>query len=201
MQETDIRETTPNEIEKDNLKKIIKQTFPLLFISLIGSLFAGLILGGMEETLKTIPGLIVVVPAVLDMRGNIYGALGSRLSTGLHQGLIEPKLIYERNLIVAISAALFNGGVVSIVLGASAYLTLNILKIKVISLFELIAITFLSGITSGLILTVIVLISLFIGFKKGIDPDNLVGPVVTVSGDIFSILILFLVAKLIIGGI
>src|SRR5207245_5038631 len=58
-------------------------------ISSVGHLTAGLTLGAITHTLQLLPGLIVLVPAAIGMRGNIFGALGSRLGTAMHSGLFE----------------------------------------------------------------------------------------------------------------
>ena len=44
-------------------------------------LAAGLILGSITGTLQELPGLLVLVPAAVGLRGNVFGALGSRLGT------------------------------------------------------------------------------------------------------------------------
>jgi len=186
--------------EVANVRHIFFETFPILFITMIGSLFAGIVLGGMEQTLEALPGLIAVVPSFLDMRGNIYGALGSRLSTGLHQGIINPEFNKNPNLIHAVSAALTNSVLMSLFLSIAAWMILTWLGFEVMSISVLVSITVVAGFLSGLILTIILLISVFLGFKKGLDPDNIVGPVMTISGDIFSVLLLFLVANML-GGL
>ena len=43
-------------------------------------------LAAMTGTLEQYPGLLVLVPAAIGMRGNIFGALGSRLATSIHAG-------------------------------------------------------------------------------------------------------------------
>src|SRR5439155_10194691 len=57
-----------------------------LLISSVGDLLAGLTLGGITHTLEALPGLLVLVPAAIGMRGNVFGALGSRLGTAIHTG-------------------------------------------------------------------------------------------------------------------
>src|ERR1041385_1578542 len=57
-----------------------------LLISSVGDLLAGLTLGAITHTLDQLPGLLVLVPAAIGMRGNIFGALGSRLGTAIHAG-------------------------------------------------------------------------------------------------------------------
>src|SRR6266487_1065344 len=60
--------------------------FVALLLSSGGDLVAGLTLGAITHTLQTLPGLLVLVPAAIGMRGNIFGALGSRLGTMIHTG-------------------------------------------------------------------------------------------------------------------
>ena len=60
--------------------------FAALLLSSGGDLLAGLTLGAITGTLESLPGLLVLVPAAIGMRGNIFGGLGSRFSTAIHTG-------------------------------------------------------------------------------------------------------------------
>src|SRR6266702_8002995 len=64
----------------------IRAGFIALLISSGGDLLAGLTLGSITGTLEALPGLLVLVPAAIGMRGNVFGALGSRLGTLIHTG-------------------------------------------------------------------------------------------------------------------
>src|SRR6187397_2116196 len=64
----------------------VRAGFVALLISSGGDLLAGLVLGSITGTLEALPGLLVLVPAAIGMRGNIFGALGSRLGTAIHTG-------------------------------------------------------------------------------------------------------------------
>src|ERR1044072_481355 len=64
----------------------IRQAFAALLVSSGGDLIAGLTLAGITDKLDELPGLLVLVPAAIGMRGNIFGALGSRLGTAIHTG-------------------------------------------------------------------------------------------------------------------
>src|SRR5205085_8298943 len=64
----------------------VRQGLAALLVSSAGDLIAGLTLGAITHTLETLPGLLVLVPAAIGMRGNIFGALGSRLGTAIHTG-------------------------------------------------------------------------------------------------------------------
>ena len=67
----------------------LKQGFIALGISSLGGLVAGFALGSMVNRLELLPGLIILIPAAIGMRGNIFGALGSRLGTLQHMGLFR----------------------------------------------------------------------------------------------------------------
>src|SRR5919205_1224745 len=64
----------------------VRAGFVALLISSGGDLVAGITLASIAGTLKELPGLLVLVPAAIGMRGNVFGALGSRLGTQIHAG-------------------------------------------------------------------------------------------------------------------
>src|SRR5436189_708269 len=64
----------------------VRAGFVALLLSSGGDLLAGLTLGSITGTLDSLPGLLVLVPAAIGMRGNVFGALGSRLGTSVHAG-------------------------------------------------------------------------------------------------------------------
>src|SRR2546429_7689909 len=76
----------------------VRQGLAALLVSSGGDLLAGLTLGAITHTLEALPGLLVLVPAAIGMRGNIFGALGSRLGTAIHTG--EFRISRRRETIV-----------------------------------------------------------------------------------------------------
>ena len=64
----------------------VAQSSAALLISIIVTLVAGLTLASSEERLAELPGLLLLVPAAIGQRGNVFGALGSRLGTAIHTG-------------------------------------------------------------------------------------------------------------------
>src|SRR3712207_9145424 len=62
-------------------KESLRQGFAALFVSSVGELVAGIVLAGIAGTLEELVGLAVLIPAAIGMRGAIFGAMGSRLST------------------------------------------------------------------------------------------------------------------------
>lgn len=179
---------------------IYREALPLLVVALVGGLFAGLVLEEILETVERFPGILVMVPVFLATRGNVYGALGGRISSGLHQGLIPPTFTWDDRLVNAITASFINGIGISIVIGFLTWLALLILGWQSAALYEFIAIMLLAGVATSIVLIAGLLALIFAGYKRGYDPDNLVGPIVTTLGDIFGMLFLLL-AILLVGAI
>jgi len=64
----------------------VRAGFFALLISSGGDLVTGLTLASITNTLTALPGLFILIPAAIGMRGNIFGGLGSRLGTQIHAG-------------------------------------------------------------------------------------------------------------------
>ena len=60
-----------------------------LVVAVVASLVAGITLATTTDTLEELPGLLLLVPAALAVKGNIFGALGSRLGTSIHTGVFQ----------------------------------------------------------------------------------------------------------------
>lgn len=177
-----------------------RETLPVLLLSAVGGLFAGLVLVGMEAELAAIPGLLVLVPALLATRGNVYGSLGARLGSALHQGLIEPYLSTGNDrLNTAVGAALANGVLVSVFAAVLAVVVLRAIERPVAGLGTLVAIALIAGVISGLLLTIAVVTVVFVGYRRGLNPDTLAGPVVTTTGDVVGIATMLVAARIVLG--
>ncbi|WIV68618.1 magnesium transporter [Natrialbaceae archaeon AArc-T1-2] len=177
---------------------IYREALPILLIALAGGLFAGIVLEGMVEELERFTGLFVMIPVFLATRGNVYGALGGRIASGLHQGLIPPR--FERNdrLVNAVIASFVNGIGISIVIGVITWLALLVLGWEdPAALYELVGIMLIAGLLTSVVMIVGLLALIFAGFRYGYDPDNLVGPIVTTLGDIFGMLFMLFAVTLV----
>jgi len=169
---------------------IYREALPVLVLALGGGLFAGVALEELLASVERFPGLLVMVPVFLATRGNVYGALGGRIASGLHQGLVEPRFEYDRRLANAVLASIINGIGISVVIGLISWITLQLLGRESAHVLELVAIMFLAGTLTSIVLIVGLLGLLFVGYERGYDPDNLVGPIVTTLGDIFGMVFL-----------
>ena len=172
-------------------KEMLKQSLPLLIFCGFGGILAGRTLGEMTELLKNIPGLIIIIPAIIALRGNISTTFGSRLGSAYHLGVIDAKNMWNEELKQNIIGSLILSILISIIIGFLAYTTSIIFFDFTPNPVKIILIVILAGILSGLILTLLTIVIIFAVFKRGYDPDNITGPALATFGDIITMLCIF----------
>lgn len=168
-------------------KANIREGLLALLICAVGDLIAGIILGKMTFFLETFPGLLVMIPGAIGMRGNIFGSFASRLSTNLHIGVISPKFELSEELNHNIFSSFVLTLVLSLFLGIIANLMCLLLHYPAMSLIDFILISVMAGIISNLIMLPITMIISFKSFQHGWDPDNITSPIIAAFGDLFTL--------------
>ena len=166
---------------------IIKEGLIALLICAVGDLIAGVILGKMTFFLEAFPGLLVVIPGAIGMRGNIFGSFASRLSTNLHIGLISPQFEFSEDLNYNIFSSFVLTLVLSIFLGIVGKIFCILLHYPSMELIDFILICTIAGIISNLIMLPITMFVSFKSFEHGWDPDNITSPIIAAFGDLFTL--------------
>jgi mgtE-like transporter len=176
----------------------VRQGLAALLVSSGGDLLAGLTLGSITHTLEQLPGLLVLVPAAIGMRGNIFGALGSRLGTSIHAGTF--RLSRRRDTVVGQNVA------ASVALTLSVSLALAVLAKAVavafgvqhtISIVDFVVISVVGGVLSSVIVLFLTLGVAARSASKGWDLDNVAAPLVTAAGDVVTLPSLFVATYLV----
>lgn len=166
---------------------VIKEGLIALLICAVGDLIAGIILGKMTFFLETFPGLLVIIPGAIGMRGNIFGSFASRLSTNLHIGLISPEFEFSEELNHNIFSSFVLTLVLSIFLGIVAKIFCILLHYQSMELIDFILICTIAGLISNLIMLPITMLVSFKSFEHGWDPDNITSPIIAAFGDLFTL--------------
>lgn len=166
---------------------VIKEGLIALLICATGDLIAGIILGRMTFFLETFPGLLVVIPGAIGMRGNIFGSFASRLSTNLHIGLISPRFEFSDDLNSNIFSSFVLTLVLSIFLGIVAKIFCLLLRYPSMDLIDFILICTIAGLISNIIMLPITMFISFKSFEHGWDPDNITSPIIAAFGDLFTL--------------
>lgn len=180
------------------VKSILRQSLPLLILCGVGEIFAGRVFGGMVHFLEILPGLIVLIPAIMGLKGYIDITLGSRLGSAVHMGLIAPGNIWNVETKENVFASLGLGIIMAVVAGILAHVTCIILGLPSIGIIKLIGIALLAGILAGVILAFLTIGIIILSFKRGYDPDNITAPLLATGGDIITLGCIFIITYFII---
>jgi mgtE-like transporter len=176
---------------------ILLQAMPVVIATSIGELFAGSILGKMHEKLDLIPGLIILIPAVMGLRGNIGTALGSRLSASLHLGIIRKKFAFNRFNMHNAGAGLSLSFTVSIIIGIFSKFACQFFGLPSIPLVNLLLIAILASIMASLMLIPTTVALTYFAYNNKLDPDNIVAPVIGMIGDVITVFVVFIAADIV----
>jgi mgtE-like transporter len=179
-------------------RRTLRQGIVALALSTCAGFVAGLVLGSITGTLEKLPGLLVLIPAAVGMRGTIFGAMGARLGTGVAAGLFEPTLrrgsLLSSNVVVGILSALLT----SFYLAALAKLVASAFgEEAVISFWDLVTISVIGGVLASSITLVVTIGIAVLSFHRGWDLDAVSTPMVTAIGDMVTLPALFLASLLV----
>jgi mgtE-like transporter len=174
-------------------KKIVKHGLPLLLVAVIIEIFAGQILQGRQELLIIFPVFLISIPVINSVAGNIGSVLGARLASGLHVGYVtlnfKDKEMHE-NLVYSLGIGFITYFILAIVIYLVALFG-NLAED--IALIEFVAIVVITGFLLVCVVALVSVLTAFISFKRGLDPDDMVAPVVTTVGDVMGIVFLFII--------
>jgi mgtE-like transporter len=161
-------------------------------------LAAGLILGSITGTLEDLPGLLVLVPAAVGLRGNVFGALGSRLGTLVAIG--EFRLSRRRDTevgqnLVAATALSFGLSLLLAVVAKGVAEAFNVRN--VISTADFVVVSVVGALIPTAVVMAITVGVAALGVRREWDVDNVSVPVVTAAGDMVTLPSLFLATYLV----
>ncbi len=169
------------EREFRGLKDAWKITFPALLLCTALDFVGGTFLGSyFDKLMRNYSILLVVLPGIMGLRGNIYGALASRFTTSLFLGEMRPSL-GERKV--------FEGLVLGILLSLLPVILLWFVGFFKVgkNAFEVLAILIASTIFVSVLLSYATAVVSIIPFRKGIDPDAVASPLITSIADLLTI--------------
>jgi mgtE-like transporter len=172
-------------------RRALGQGLVALVLSTAAGFLAGLTLAHLTDRLDRVPGLLVLIPAAVGMRGTIFGAIGARLGTANAAGTFAPTIrpdgVLHRNAEVAVITTLTS----SIWLALLARVVSAAFGHPSVSLWGLVTISVVGGVLgSAVILAATVALSVR-SFRRGWDLDSVSTPVVTALGDVATLPTLF----------
>jgi mgtE-like transporter len=167
------------------LDRDFREIFLSQMVSITGGLIAGTALAIYTDKLLLIPGMLILLPGFLEMRGNISGSFASRLSSGLFLGVVRPDRFWTKIIRGNLRASFLLAITVSLVLGLIAFA----FNFMILGAFTpaIILLPLIAGAIANAIEIPLTLFATLYLFRKGHDPNNIMGPFVTSTGDMTSI--------------
>jgi mgtE-like transporter len=178
-------------------RRTLRQGLVALVLSTIAGFVAGLTLAHITDTLEQLPGLLVLIPAAVGMKGTIFGAIGARLGTANAVGLFEPTLqrgsVLYRNVYVAVVTTFTS----ALWLAVLARLASAAFGMPTISIWDLATISIVGGALGSLLILAITLTISVLSYRRGWDLDSVSTPMVTALGDMTTLPSLFVATFLV----
>jgi mgtE-like transporter len=148
-------------------------------------LLAGFLIAYQLNVFRLSPWALALYPTLISTRV-ISGLLTGRLSTGLHLGTIYPRFSgntksFQKLMHAIIVLTLVTSLMVSVISLLFGYLLWGI----TIADFPAILSVMVSTLAVGLLFSLFTIKIAFISFKRGLDPDIVVYPVISTAGSIF----------------
>ena len=163
----------------------------------LGGLIAGFMIASQLGIFQLSPWAIAIYPAILSAKGVIGGLLSGHMGTALHLGTIHPrflkntksfyKLIEATIVITMVTSALMS--VISLVFGSIFW------GATFADFFDILSVV-VATMALGLILSFVTIEVAFVSFKRGLDPDIVVYPVMSTVADVFITICYILVLNL-----
>jgi mgtE-like transporter len=176
----------------------VRAGFFALLISSGGDLVTGLTLASITNTLTALPGLFILIPAAIGMRGNIFGGLGSRLGTQIHAGTFRVSRrvdsVFGQNVAAAILLSLSISAVLAVL---AKVVSGAFVSTPTISVVDYMVISVIGAILSSIVVLVITVAVAAFCARRSLDLDNVAAPIVTAAGDIATLPSLFLATYLV----
>jgi len=169
-----------------------RETLVALALLAFSGVVAGILLGKNTDRLEELPGLLLMVPAAIALRGNIFGAVGARLGTAIHAGTyslsFRPASVVGENvvgslllnLVMSVALAIM-GKAFAVVFGVA----------DSISTAQFVAISVTGGVLSSAVVLGVALLLATLSVRYRWDPDNVTVPLVTSAGDVITLPALF----------
>jgi len=173
---------------------IIQRGLPVLTITCVMGIIVGQILNARENSLISMPAILILIPSLIKIGGDTGSMLGARLSSAFHMGLGDR--IY-RNPVVhnSVIAASIVGLVSSVSVSVLVFIASRLMGFGMpfITLLEISLIAVVIELTVVYSATVAIA---FASHRFGMDPDDTVIPFIASLGDLVGVIGIFIALNL-----
>jgi mgtE-like transporter len=161
-------------------KKTIREGTALVILSSLFGSVNGVFLSDLTDIFQKRPGLIALYPALTNMLGNIGSITGSVTTTNLALGYVESfkeEIQQGMKRILRIETVAV---IMHVVAGTVAYIIKSPFGA---SLSFLVSTALITNLSSFFFISILAFVVAFLAFNRGLNPDNVVIPVITSTSD------------------
>jgi mgtE-like transporter len=168
---------------------IIQRGLPVLTVTCVMGIIVGQILNTRENSLLSMPAILILIPSLVKIGGDTGSMLGARLSSAFHMGLgdrIYRNPVVHNSVIAASIVGLVSSVSVSVLVFIASRLMgfgmpfITLLEISVIAV--VIELSVVYSATVGIA---------FVSHRFGMDPDDTVIPLIASLGDLVGVMGIF----------
>ena len=178
-------------------RRTLRQGLVALVLSTVAGFIAGLTLSGIGDTLQALPGLIILIPAAVGMRGTIFGAIGARLGTTNAAGTFEVSFRRDGVLYQNVYIAVVTTFASSLWLAVLAKIAASAFGEPSISIWSLVTISVVGGALGSVFILLVTVGLSILSYRRGWDLDSVSTPMVTALGDMVTLPTLYLATFLV----
>ena len=121
------------------------------------------------------------------------------MGSAVHLGLIDMDRVFNVETRINVASSIVLSTVMAAFAGVAGYLAI-VMSGGSTSLWRLVSVSLLSGTLAGVLLALMTVGIILFAVKRGLDPDNITGPVLATMGDLVTMVCLF-GSAILIGGI
>jgi mgtE-like transporter len=163
----------------EGIGPIVRENISLLIpLSILGTL-AGLTYSFHLDALVTIAVFLILIPPFTGCLGSIGGILGSRLSTGMHTGELNPSFLPERGVVHHFIISYLYTLILLPLLALIAHGAAVLMGLNSPGLGMLVIISLAAGLVVMTLVNGVAYVTASLSFRYGLDPDNFGIPVIT----------------------
>jgi mgtE-like transporter len=150
-------------------------------------ILAGTVIESRLARFVALPGLLIIIPPLISIAGDLGGVLSSRLSSKLHLGVVSPKIIPEGPALLDASLVGVSGLGIFLYIGVVGLMLSDLTAKAHPGPLAMIG----STVTTGLIVTLVAIpVAYYIAVitaRFGMDPDNHSVPIITSAMDLVGV--------------
>ena len=179
------------------VRAIMRAALPVLLVLTLVEIGSGLVLGSFESDLLRYPTLLVLVPVTIGTAGNLGSVLAARLSTAFHLGTLSfspDDDLLAGNAVATVLLALS----VFPVIGVGAWVLTSLTVGAVLAPGTVLLVAVASGAALAVVAVAVTAVATYWAYRRELDPDDVVIPVVTNVCDVLGVVVLFLVVQLVV---